>query len=99
METMKIAWSRDALRDLDEAYEFIALDNPSAASGIIQRIETLLQSLAIHPKLGRIGRVKGTRELIITGTPFILPYLIEEDRLIVLAVRHSARRWPSRFKK
>lgn len=94
---MKVLWSRDALRDLDEAHEFIAKDNPRAAKGIIERFEALLESLSIHPKLGRVGRVKGTRELVVTGTPFILPYVIDKQRIIILGVRHGARRWPKGF--
>ena len=94
---MKVVWSRAALQDLDEAYEFIAQENAAAARGIIERFEKLLESLAIHPKLGRAGRVEGTRELVVTGTPFILPYVIDGQRVIILGVRHSARRWPKRF--
>ena len=97
MEEVKINWSRDALRDLDYAYDFIARENLKAAEGIMTRMEQLLESLSIHPKLGRVGRVKGTRELVITGTPFILPYVIEKQSVIILGVRHAARRWPSNF--
>lgn len=92
---MKVFWSRDALRDLDEAREFIAKENPKAVKGIIERFEILLESLSIHPKLGRIGRVKNTRELVVTGTPFILPYVIDKQRIIILGVRHTARRLPT----
>ena len=97
MEALKILWSRDALSDLDEAHEFIAEENPSAARGFIERIETLLESLSVHPKLGRVGRVKGTRELVVTGTPFILPYATDKRGILILGVRHGARRWPTRF--
>ena len=99
MEALKVFWSRDALADLNKAHEFIAEENPSAARGIIERMETLLESLSVHPKLGRVGRVKGTRELVVTGTPFILPYAIDKRRIIILGVRHAARKWPTRFKK
>ncbi len=102
MEKIKVLWSRDALRDLDEAYEYISKDSLASAKGIIERIEILLESLAVHPKLGRIGRVKGTRELVVTGTPFILPYVIDKEeegiaRIIILGVRHGSRRWPGGF--
>ena len=102
MEKIRVLWSRDALRDLDEAYEYISRDSPTSAKGIIERIEILLESLSAHPKLGRIGRVKGTRELVVTGTPFILPYVIDKDdggkeRIIILGVRHASRRWPGGF--
>lgn len=94
---MKILWSRDALRDLEEAREFITKENAKAAKGMIERIQTLLESLSVHSKLGRVGRVKGTRELVVIGTPFILPYVIDKQRIIILGVRHAARRWPKSF--
>ena len=50
-----------------------------------------------HPAVGRPGRVAGTRELLVTGTPYILPYRVAGDVLEVLRVLHSARRWPKRL--
>ncbi|HBL15236.1 MAG: hypothetical protein A2X36_03175 [Elusimicrobia bacterium GWA2_69_24] len=91
---MKPAWTRLALADLDNAYRYIAEENPSAALRVIARIEKAVAALRRHPELGRPGRVGGTRELIIPGTPFIAAYRIKDKRLEVLAVIHGARRWP-----
>ena len=49
------------------------------------------------PYLGRAGRVTGTRELVMSRTPYIVAYRIHADVLEVLAVVHGARRWPERF--
>jgi len=46
---------------------------------------------------GRDGRVAGTRELVIRGTPFIVAYRIERNELQILAVFHAARKWPDEF--
>jgi len=101
MEKVKILWSRDALKDLDEAYEYVSKESPQSAINIITRIEILFESLASHSELGRVGRVKGMRELVVTGTPFILPYLIDREskrmKIFILGVRHTSRRWPSSF--
>jgi plasmid stabilization system protein ParE len=43
---------------------------------------------------GRSGRVPGTRELVISDTPFIAPYAIDRDRIVILAVYHGAQQWP-----
>jgi toxin ParE1/3/4 len=53
--------------------------------------------LAGLPRLGRPGRVEGTRELVVPNTPYIVAYAIIEDRVAILSVLHSARRWPDRF--
>jgi toxin ParE1/3/4 len=47
--------------------------------------------------MGRPGRVPGTRELVIPGTRFIVPYRLQGNTIQVLRVFHGARRWPERF--
>ena len=96
---MKIKWVRLALNDLDEAVEFIAQDNPKAASRILKRIWAAVQMLADQPDAGRAGRVPGTRELVVSGTPFIIPYRVVENVVQILRVLHGKRRWPQHFSK
>jgi toxin ParE1/3/4 len=48
------------------------------------------------PNIGRPGRVPGTRELVVSGTPFVTVYRVESNVLWVLRVLHGARRWPDR---
>ena len=89
---MRIVWSRSATDQLIEIYDFIALDKPEAARGVAQRIKEAVRLLAEHTHMGRSGKEPGTREWIVTGTPFIISYRIEADRLLILAVLHGARR-------
>ena len=91
---MKIKWVRLALKDLDDAGEFIAQDNQEAAKRIVKRIWDATQLLADHPYAGRAGRVPGTRELVISGTPFITAYRVVEDTAQILRVLHGKRKWP-----
>jgi toxin ParE1/3/4 len=46
---------------------------------------------------GREGRVAGTRELVIRGTPFIVAYRLERNEVQILAVMHAAIKWPEEF--
>lgn len=39
----------------------------------------------------------GTRELVITGTPYLVPYRVVGDVIVILRVLHGARQWPDRF--
>ena len=94
---MKVAWTPLALEDLDSAYEYIAAENPTAADAIIERIRSAVNALRAHPDLGRKGRVEGTRELVISGTPFVIPYRVNKNRVEILALIHGARRWPESF--
>ena len=94
---MEITWRRIALSDLEAIRRYIAQENPAAAARVRATIRNAVEQLADHPHLGRPGRVDGTRELVVPGTPFIVVYRVLSNRLRILAVIHGARRWPERF--
>jgi toxin ParE1/3/4 len=91
---VRVVWLRTALRNLDAAAAWIARDSPTAATRVVQRIRRATERLAAHPESGRPGRVAGTRELVVPGLPYILPCRLREDRVEILRVLHTARRWP-----
>ena len=94
---MMVRWTRLAVHDLDAAYEYIAQSSPDAALNIVERIEAAVAALTRHPRIGRAGRVSGTRELVVTGTPFIVAYRTAASGIDILAVIDGARMWPDRF--
>jgi len=94
---MLIWWSTPATQQLAAAHEYIAAEDEAAASRITNHIWDSVDVLARHPFAGRAGRVAGTRELVISGTPFIVAYRIEKKEVRVLAVLHAAREWPEEF--
>lgn len=95
---MHVKWTLKALSNLDEAIEYIATDKPMAAAEVGTRIWNSAKMLADHPGMGRPGRVAGTRELVIQGLPFILPYVERNGVVFILRVIHTAMKWPNRFK-
>ena len=93
-----IEWTEQAIRQLDHAHDYIALSNSEeVAARITARIVTTIRQLATFPMSGRSGRVPGTRELVISNTPFIAAYAIDHDRIVILAVYHGAQQWPGVF--
>ena len=91
-------WSPEAIDDLAALRAYIAKDDPIAAQRVALRIvESVEMLLSENPDVGRPGRVPGTRELVISRTPFIVPYRVRGQRIQVLRVYHGARRWPERF--
>ncbi len=83
---MRVRWLRRALRNLEEEAEYIARDDPNAAARIVDRIATSVERLGTHPASGRIGRVPGTRELVVSGTPYIVPYRVRGETVEILRV-------------
>ena len=93
-----IEWTEQATRQLDQAHDYITLSNcEEVAARITLQIVTSVQQLAVYPMSGRAGRVPGTRELIISNTPFIVAYAIEKTDIVVLAAYHGAQHWPEGF--
>ena len=85
---MRIRLTSLAARDLESVEEFTSQDNPRAAIKVVIRILDAIETLREFPNVGRPGRMPGTRELVVGGTPFIAIYKVREN------VIHGARRWP-----
>lgn len=94
---MRIYWVPEALENLEQEADYIAVDDPVAAAQVLNKIYTSVDNLLHNPSMGRPGRVAGTRELIVPGTRYIVPYRINADlkQLEILQVFHSSRRVPS----
>ncbi|MFI4987235.1 MAG: type II toxin-antitoxin system RelE/ParE family toxin [Alphaproteobacteria bacterium] len=90
-------WREVALNGLENARRCIAQHNPSAAERIFAAILSSLRRLSGMPKIGRPGRVPGTRELAIVGTPYVVAYAVVANRINILAVQHGTQEWPERF--
>jgi toxin ParE1/3/4 len=92
---MIIVWTALALDDLAALRSYISNDDPTAADAMVRRIVDLVErQLPRMPDSGRPGRVPKTRELVIVGSSYFVPYRIAGDRLEILRVIHGARRWP-----
>jgi toxin ParE1/3/4 len=96
---MRIRWLDRAESDLAELFDYLLERNPRAARRVYDAIRDQVSKLAEHPGIGRPGRVAGTRELVISGTPYIVAYTVDRRAgiVVVLRVLHGARRWPDVF--
>jgi len=93
---VKVRWLDEAVLDLKAVRAYIARDNPTAAADIARRIREAVQILIDYPAAGRVGRVPHTREVVVSGTPYILPYRIKANAVEILRVLHAAQKWPDR---
>jgi addiction module RelE/StbE family toxin len=94
---IRIKWLDLAVDDLDDIAGYISQDNPEAARRTVRRLWTAVKSLAEQPEIGRPGRVHGTRELVVSDTPFVVPYRVVGSEIEILRVLHGARDWPKSF--
>jgi toxin ParE1/3/4 len=91
---MRVEIGRLARADLQSIHAYIAQDNPIAAQEVIQLIRDQVLMLGQHPRCGRLGRIEGTRELVIKKLPYIACYIETGDGVKVLRVLHGAKKWP-----
>ena len=91
---MIIRWLDDAVNDLQSLRQYIAQDNASAAIKVVKKILHAIDILAEQPEIGRNGRVGNTRELIVSNTPYIVPYRVNSNAIEILRVFHCAMQWP-----
>jgi addiction module RelE/StbE family toxin len=91
---MQIKWLRQALRNLEQAHNYILKENPTAAQELILKIQNAASQLENYPFMGKSGRVEGTRELIISNSPYIIIYRIQEESVEILRVLHTSKRYP-----
>ncbi|MFO8023829.1 type II toxin-antitoxin system RelE/ParE family toxin [Thiohalophilus sp.] len=96
---MRVKWLRKALINLEQEAAYIARENPEAARLVVQRIEHSIGLLGDNPALGRVGRVPGTRELLIPDTRYLIPYRVRPrlQQIEILRVFHLARQIPGEW--
>jgi len=90
---MRLIWSSRSESELAAIIDYIAVDNLDAALELDFHITSSAERLMGFPKLGKPGRVEGTRELIVHAH-YILVYEIDGEELLVLSVLHTSRQWP-----
>jgi plasmid stabilization system protein ParE len=89
---VKVAWSRQARRELAGLRSYIARDRPSAADRVAARIMALAQRLETFPYLG-YRHPDGFRELVEPTWRFVVRYRFlpaEEvaETIVIVSIRH-----------
>ena len=88
-----LEWKTLAVADLMAIVNYISDDNPKAAQALKEDIETKVSRLRDNPRLYRIGRVEGTREMVVHSN-YLVVYAEDPNTVTILRVLHAAQRWP-----
>jgi toxin ParE1/3/4 len=92
---MRIRWTEPAARDLTQIADYLEKRGSSAiARRIAISISERIEALAQFPEQGRTGRKSGTRELVLSGLPYLAVYRLEGDAIEILRILHGAQMWP-----
>jgi toxin ParE1/3/4 len=89
---MKVRYERGALSDLADIFSYIAADDRGAAARLVARLEAVVETLGANPRMGNVtGRARFRK--IPVGN-FLIVYELGKDEVVILYVRHGARRRP-----
>ncbi|MFM6845117.1 MAG: type II toxin-antitoxin system RelE/ParE family toxin [Dolichospermum sp.] len=91
---MQVKWLRRALRNLEQARNYVFQENPTAAQELIIKIQNAANQLEKYPFMGKSGRVEGTKELIISNSPYMIIYRVKEESVEVLRILHTSKCYP-----
>jgi toxin ParE1/3/4 len=94
---MQIKWLTKALQNLDEEANYIAKENPAAAAKVVRQIMVSVALLKDQPAMGNPGRITGTRELVIIGTRYLVPYRVKNQQIEILRIFHTSRKPPAQW--
>ena len=90
---LRLEWKATAVADLLAIVDYISDDNPDAAQALRDEIEAKVSRLREQPRLYRVGRVAGTREMVVRSN-YIVVYAEDADTVTILRVLHAAQQWP-----
>jgi addiction module RelE/StbE family toxin len=92
---LRIFWTTRFTKELEAIGDYIAQRNPRAAESVVNTIHSKTERLlSANPFIGRVGEIRGTRELVVPGTPYVVAYRVTDTQVEVLFVQHGARQWP-----
>ena len=90
---LNLEWKATAIADLLAIVDYISDDNPNAAQALKDEIEVKTSRIPDNPQLYRVGRVDGTREMVVRPN-YIVIYAEDATAVTILRVLHAAQQWP-----
>ena len=89
---MRVEWRPEARAELRVILEYIAERNVVAAGDLSEAIEAATTGFPDHPRLYRMGRIAGTREIVVHPN-YLVVYRIM-DWIEVVTVLHARQEYP-----
>jgi toxin ParE1/3/4 len=92
---MRIRWTDAAIDDFTRICDYVEKHGSAAiARRVAITAYSQISELSKFPELGRTGRKRETRELVLSGLPYIAIYRIYRAEIQILRLLHGAQQWP-----
>ncbi len=91
---MRVSYSPRAVSEINEAFDYIAADNPAALSRLMLRIESIAALLSERPGIGRRTSKAGVQVIGLLPYRYLLFYKVlpNRDEIRIMRLRHMSRR-------
>jgi toxin ParE1/3/4 len=91
---MRSRYTETALLELNSAVSYIVERNPRSAAAFADLVEAAIARLLKYPYSAEETEQQGVRRVYIRRFRYSVFYTVERDEIIILHIRHAARRWP-----
>jgi plasmid stabilization system protein ParE len=91
---MRVRYTAAAQADIDAIFGYVTEHNPAAAQRLKARLNERAERLSRFPHLGQETDQPGIRALVDSRHPYLIFYTVERAEIVILHVRHAARKRP-----
>ena len=92
---MRVRYTDTALAEIQQIFSYIETDNPRAAAVVVAQVEHTIGLIGNFPRMGPVKYRQVVRMLPVRRYPqYLVFYAIEGNEVVILNVRHAARRRP-----
>ncbi|MBF0455607.1 MAG: type II toxin-antitoxin system RelE/ParE family toxin [Magnetococcales bacterium] len=88
---MQIVWTQNAIDCLVSIWEYIQSEHSISADDVRRRILDAPKRLSDFPDSGRYGIEPKTREVVVSGLPYVIVYRVRNGSVEILSVWHDAQ--------
>jgi plasmid stabilization system protein ParE len=89
---MRIRYTLRSLADLEDIHAYLKERAPAAAQTVISTIRQQVEWLGEFPYMARATERPGVHVLTLTRYPYRIYYLVGDDEVRILHIRHTRRR-------
>ena len=89
---MEVVWLPTALKNLQEIKNYIEAESPQSAKMVATQIKKTISFIQENPHIGKSSLVDGFREMQVSKLPFVIPYKVINNTIIIARVFHTKQK-------
>jgi plasmid stabilization system protein ParE len=91
---MKVRFTSRAFADLNLMHSYLFERNPKAAGEVVGFVEKVIEGLKHFPEIGQRSDEADVRVILAGRYPYRIYYQTDRDEVLILHIRHTARKAP-----